>query len=56
MEVILGYLVIGMIATVISMPMVALALTAHRNKESDKRLEAAMMSAILEAQKNKKNT
>ena len=56
MEVILGYLVIGVIAVVMTMPLAALAVTAHRNKESDKRLEAAMMDVILEAQKKLKNT
>tara|TARA_R110000824_G_scaffold273877_3_gene462525 strand:- start:5692 stop:5862 length:171 start_codon:yes stop_codon:yes gene_type:complete len=55
MEAILGYSVIGIIAVVLTMPMAALAVTAHRNKQSNKRLEAVMMNAILEAQKNKKN-
>ena len=56
MEIFLGYLVIGMIAVVVLMPVVALAVTAHRNKQSDRRLEAAIMGVVLEAQKNKKNT
>ncbi len=55
MEAYLGYFIIGAMAVIISMPLTALAITARRNKEADKRLRIALMNAMVEAQNNREN-
>ncbi len=56
MEAFIGYWALACIALMAAMPLTALAITARRNKEADERLQAAILQAIADHQKNLKNT